>query len=860
MRIRLLILLTAFAASSRAWAQDEEAFPAPDPSPALKALLGQAYLTEDEKHRIRVRHGLWEEADLADAPSRAMAALTRGALDDSVFDDDAVDLEDRAEARLRRGEPAKVLDLLAGRENTRAVRLRAEALVDLGRVSEALKEIDAIASKLTESQDADEVSDAARAMLILARVRGPEGERVVGYQGMLNALGRARDQLDRLSWRVNLAEACLLYEKDKYSDVGQALEKVLTLNPSCAEAWALLGRAAVDGYDFPRAEQIAKRLDELAGGPTPDSTLVRAHARIRQNEGEAAEGVIKPLLEKYPGHRGLRAAWAASAATRFDFAASDSRLGELDELSPQSPAGFLATGRAMASARQYDEAARYLRTAVERAPNWAEPVVELGLSELQAGRDDAARTALERAEQLDKYNVRAANSLTLLRELRTYASAESAHFIVRFKPGDDEILANEMLPTLERIFTRVTGDGPGGIDHKPAHKTVVELYPDHHWFSVRITGLPQLHTIAAATGPVIAMEAPRSGAGHKVGAYDWARVVQHEYTHTVTLSRTRNRLPHWFTEASAVYLEDSPRAYTTVELITAALENDKLFDLDSINAGFVRPRRPTDRPLAYAQGHWMYEYIVDKWGARAPLDLMDRYATGEREAGAFQSVLGVSREQFLAEFKEWARKQVVSWGMAATDDTPNIPTLLSLESEEKVTPALLKKWMEERPDNPFVLELAVEALSERGQITRDDADLCERYAAVRPVDPLPHKLMAAMYLANGDPDKGPAAAIPHLEYLDAREQSTPGYAVELARRYLAMKILDKASAKADRATQISPYDPKIREFAATVALVRKDYAAAERHIRSLMMLEPDVEQHKKRLEALKKLTADAPAK
>lgn len=858
MRMWALALLALIAA--RVWAQDEEAFPAPDPSPALKALLAQSYLTEDEKHRIRLRHGLWEDSDLAESADRAIAAVTRGALDDSAFDDDAADVEDRAEARLRRGEPKKVLDLLVGRENTRAVRLRAEALIDLGRAGEAIKEIEAIAPVLTESQDADEVAEAARAMLIMARIRGPEGEGVTGYQGLLNALGRARDQLDRLSWRVNLAEAYLLYEKDKYADVGQALEKALMLNARCAEAWALLGRTAVDGYDFPRAEQIAKRLDELAGGPTPDSALIRAQARIRQNEGEAAEAVLKPLMERYPGHRGLRAAWAAAGATRFDFASADSRLSELDELAPQSPAGFLATGRAMASARQYDEAARYLRTAVERAPNWAEPVVELGLSELQAGRDDAARDALEHAEALDKYNVRAANSLTLLRELRTYASVESDHFIVRFKPGDDETLAGEMLPTLERIFDRVTGNGPGGIDHKPPHKTVVELYPDHHWFSVRITGLPQLHTIAAATGPVIAMEAPRTGPGHKVGAYDWARVVQHEYTHTVTLSRTKNRLPHWFTEASAVYLEDFPRAYSTVELLTAALENDKLFDLDSINAGFVRPRRPTDRPLAYAQGHWMYEYLVERWGAKAPLDLMDRYATGEREAPAFQSVLGVTREQFLTDFKEWARKQLVSWGMAATDDTPNIATLLSLESEEKVTPALIKKWMEERPDNPFVLELAIEALSERGPITKDDVDLCERYAAVRPVDPLPHRLLATLYLSGGDPQKGPNGAIPHLEYLDAREQSTPGYAVELARRYLTLNELEKAGAKADRATQISPYDPKIREFAATVALVRKEYAAAERHIRALIMLEPNVEQHKLRLEALRKKMAEEGAK
>src|SRR5690606_1170635 len=104
--------------------------------------------------------------------------------------------------------------------------------------------------------------------------------------------------------------------------------------------------------------------------------------------------------------------------------------------------------------------------------------------------------------------------------------------------------------------------------------------------------------------------------------------------HTVTLARTRNRIPHWFTEAAAVYLEHAPRRFEQVQMLTAALQRGGLLSLDRINIAFVRPAEPNERGLAYAQGHWMYEFIVERWGGRAPLELMDLYAQGveEREA------------------------------------------------------------------------------------------------------------------------------------------------------------------------------------------------------------------------------------
>ncbi len=839
----------------------------PDLEDSVLTLMGAEYLTDAERADLRVRHGVWEESDLTSPALRCAAALDRGAFTDASFAaPDAPPLA-RAESLLMLGKPADAITALTDDTSMRAARLRAEALVQLGKRNDAESVLLALVPRVREASqtDADETAEGVRAMLLLARLRGAEDPKVMGYEELLSITAHARDSLDRLNPNVALAEAMLLYEKGMLGECAEALESCLTLNPRCAEGWHLLGRLNAMTFSFEDADRIALRLDLLAGtSPTGDgepgvstwAALVRAHAKIRQNEGALAIAALEPALTAFPGNRELLAMQAAAAAVSFDFDRTDQLLAAYDTLSPNAPEAFIEAGKALADARQYDDAAKYLRTASERAPTWAEPLVELGLSELQAGRLTEAGAALDKALLLDRYHLRAKNSQTLLRELATYESVEGEHFIVRFKPGPDQALATEMLPVLERIYTRVTGNGPGGINHQPPGKTVVELYPNQRWFAVRIVGMPSLHTFAAATGPVIAMEAPRAGPGHLVGPYDWARVVQHEYTHTVTLSLTKNRLPHWFTEAGAVYLEDSPRDWNTVQLLTRAIETDCLFDFDTINVMFTRPRKPSDRAQAYAQGAWMYEYIIKQWGQEAPLKLMTLYATGVREPEAFQRVLSVSREQFLSDFQQWAHAQLIGWGMVAKEGQQTIAELLDHVEDAEPTPELIATWRETQPDNPFVLALAARQVTKkpRPEWTPDDIATLNAYAAARSVDPLPHRELAAYYLTNlgAAAGQGPSAAIPHLEYLDAREQNSPAFAIELARQYAAQANWPLALKKARRATQIAPYDGTIRESAATIALQAGDLAEAEEQVWALTLIEPDREVHKQRLAAIRK--------
>lgn len=884
-----LLAFTGMAALAQTVQEDPRggggSLPAPPLAEGVQRAIDAPYFDADEKQERRVFHGVWAPRDLSSPALRAKAALDAGVWDDRAFAHDEVPVEDRADAMLQRGELEEAIELLAGASSIRAQRIRAAALEQLGRFEEADAAIDPIANALLRNQttEAEDLVEGVRAFMIRARLRG---EPASNYQEMMSLLARARDELDRLYWPAYLVEAELLYDKDNSREARAAVMQALSMNPRSAAAWELLGQIAVDGFNMDGASQIAAKLDELASDfpnapelGSPLGAIVTARARLRQNDPDGAAEALDDTLGRFPTYRAGLAMRAAAQAVRYDFAGADERLAQFAALSPGSPLALYEVGRALSEARQYEQSARYLEEASALQPNWPPPLVERGLLELQAGRDQEALEALTRVAELDPFQVRARNSLALIQELLTYETVESDHFIVRFRPGVDRVMAEEMLAPLEEIHSIVAG----ALDHEPSRKTTIELMPDHRWFGVRITGMPAIHTIAAATGPVIAMEAPKIGPNH-TGEYDWVRVIRHEYVHTVTLSRTKNRIPHWFTEAAAVYLEGAPRDYSTCQLLVSALTTDQLFDMDEINIAFVRPKKPTDRAQAYAQGHWMYEYIVERFGEEAPLKLMDLYADGVREREAMPSVLGIERDEFIRDFTAWAWEDAATWGMATRpsldallleetlrDDAMRTALRESLEgfsveasmlaggaglerrtySPPLIAPTepLVDEWLMRHGEHPDLLELSVGfALRETdGEPTLAMTDLLERYANARPVDPAPHRLLAKVYLGAEDPDLRDRAA-PHLEYLDVREQTSPTFASALARLYLEERAIELASTKAERATQIAPFDASLRELAARAALLDRDLLRAQRHLAALVELEPDRSIHADRLE------------
>ncbi len=866
-------------------------FELPEPAADLVTFIEADYRSQAEKAALRVEHGLWTQADLSTPELTARAMLIAGQPKHPSLDVPRVNALDRAEALVQRGALQQALDLIEGETSMRAQRLRAEALELQGHYDLADQAVDPIVEALTRRaiDDADALIDGVLALMVRSRVRGPSrpdepGSAAADFRTLNQLLARARDELDRQSWRARAVEAELLYERANLPQAAEAAADALARNPRAARVWNLLATIALDRWDFARANAIADVMDTLALGtgpqpaaapPSGDSPalpyaqLIRARAALQQNDVDLADALVTAVLEQMPSHPHARALQAAVVASRFDDAALEDVLDAFDQMAGGEPHhALLEAAQRLSRARQYEASASLFGRAIERQPNLAQAWSELGLLYMQAGRDRDALDALRRAAQLDPFHTQAVNSLALVEQLVQWPTVESEHFVVRYREGIDELLAREMLPVLEEIHTRVTG--PGGFDHEPSQRTTIELMPDHATFAVRITGMPALHTVAAATGPTIALESPQEGPGFSTGTFDWPRVLEHEYAHTVTLSRTRNRIPHWFTEAAAVWMEQSPRPWSWWQLLERAYKSDELFGMDEISLRFVRPLKPGDRTQAYAQGHWMYEFMVQAFGREAPLKLMDRYAQGMPQNEAMREVLGVDEQTFFEAFLEYARDELLAAGLLLPEGVPSLAELASAagidldQPPEQWDEQTLAGWLAAHPEHPEVLRARVQQrLSQRGdRPIREMPDLIPllgRLAEACPVDPLPRRQLARFALQgvfDRSGEEGTRLAIEHLSFLDERQTSTHVYARALAERYADLGDLENAWLSVQRAVNIAPFDPALRELAATIAVQTKQWDEAERMLTVLARLEPDRPIHARRLKALQRVRTD----
>jgi tetratricopeptide (TPR) repeat protein len=871
------------------------------PSAAVLETVTADYLTDEERKDFRVLHTIFDDLDLDTPARRAFVALERWRLDDPSLADPSVERWMRAEALLRAGKYTEVVVATESATDLRLLSRRAAALAALGKRDEAAKiaASDAARAALRTSTNIEEILAAVDLGALRIRLDATAADE---YRSLLATLARAREQIDRLDARIRVREARLLADRGAMSDALHALDEALSLSPRNADAWRLAGELALARFEFTGATNAATALRRL-DPDHPFAAFLDVRSALMQHDPDTAEEALDAVFAR--GDVPAEAlAWRASLeAARFQFDAMRKTLAEADARAPGSAEALVICGRQLSFDRQYAEAREILERAAERETAWSTPRAELGLLSMQDGREARAVEDLRAAVALDPNDERTVFTLKLAEQLAGWKRIETKHFIIRHPEGDAALVAQLLAGVLDGMHESVCAR----LAHEPSQKTLIDVMPDHRSFGVRITGQPRIHTIAVCTGPSIAIEIPKDGPQAKhLGLFDPLAVLRHEYTHTVTLSMTKNRIPHWLTEAVAVTMEDTPRTFDTCQMLAAAWQTESLFDLDEINWAFIRPRKQTDRAQAYAQGRWMVEYIERTFGWEPLRKLLFSYAEGIREDEAMRRAFGVSRADFYKGFKAWAAGEVRSWGLACEPSMRELALELTkgddaaeakLAQAEKVRlQAVATAWSNAigRPGSKrFDLRAAqwpsrpmpdvkfddatvraflaahpeqadlVEILLRRARASSKEAtdqlrELLERYAKLRPVDPYPHRVWAKLATdgagdglsADGDP-----TALAHLRELDIRSDKDNVYALAIARNRRAAGDLPAALESAERAVRMNPFDPSVRELAAAIAVEGGRLERARVHIEALVVLEPDRPLHKQRLERVQQLLA-----
>jgi tetratricopeptide (TPR) repeat protein len=235
--------------------------------------------------------------------------------------------------------------------------------------------------------------------------------------------------------------------------------------------------------------------------------------------------------------------------------------------------------------------------------------------------------------------------------------------------------------------------------------------------------------------------------------------------------------------------------------------------MDNLMWAFVRPRKPQDRAMAYAQSFWTCQFIEEKWGHGTILRMMDDFKAGKTQEQVFQEVLNLTLEDFSKQFFTWAKQQVQGWGY---------------------DPETTKKYNE-------LVEKA-EAMVQGRQYAEAIA-AWEEIVKLRPMDQLPHQRLAGLYLAKEVAN--PQKAAEHLLRLHQTSVKDNRFAKRLARLYMdELKDMKKAEQYAVDSIYIDPYDLDAHQLLASVCEKTGDTAGLEREKRVIPVLAEWLKQYR----------------
>jgi predicted Zn-dependent protease len=670
-------------------------------------------------------------------------------------------------------------------------------------------------------------------------------------------------------WQAPYEAGRLFAEKYNQADATRELNAALALNPGSAEVHAAVGQLALEGFEVGAAQAAAERALEL--NPQLVAALhLKADIHLANFEPRAAALVLDDALRLNPRSEETLGRLAAAYLSMDgpDRTAPGTRFGKLvAQVTAQNPhAGrfYEALGDALDRLRRWPAAARYYEEAMARMPQLVRPPGQLGMMLMRLGEEERAQKVLDEAFGADPFNVRVNNTLKVLEVLAGYQTLETEHFRIKFDPTKDALIARYMGQWLEEVYPQLVQQ----MGYEPEEKSLFEVFSSakntdgHGWFSARMVGLPHIHPIGACAGKIVALQSPSEGEQR----FNWARVLKHEFVHVINLQQTNFNIPHWFTEALAVLNEGYPRPQSWNELLAKSAAQDKLFNLDTINLGFIRPHSSQEWTLAYCQAELYAEYLLERFGPEAIAKMLAAYGANLTTPEALERAFQVGQADFEKGYRDYVQAVVASLPAAGSEEDKSLPELQKALAARPRDPALLSAAAYAhlgRRDYAQARRLADAALvadakcglahyvrarlhllvgENREAIARLEGALDREHPQANVVG-----LLAGLKLKSED-----YAAAAELYELGARhEPGNAKWTKSLAAVYLRSGDHKKLVPVLEQLAQTDADDFPIRKKLAQLALAAGDLAAVDRWTREALHIDVrDAEVHAWRGEAL----------
>ena len=463
----------------------------------------------------------------------------------------------------------------------------------------------------------------------------------------------------------------------------------------------------------------------------------------------------------------------------------------------------------------------------------------------EQGKYEEAAKAFEAAgggRDLRKGPSQLANDLKLAKAAAEETSGdetfESAHFVLKTRPGKDTLLAPYALEALERAYLGLTKD----LGIEPEAKVRVEVYDSArslaHVSPLTVEEIKASGTIALCKHNRLMITSPKA----LLRGYPWLDTLSHEFVHYLVTKKGRNSVPIWLQEGLAKFLETRWRGAPglavdelSLHLLQVAAKKHTLIPFARMHPSIAKLPTQEQAALAFAEVEAAIRLLYQRGGQAALTELVSAMAHGFTDEQAVAQAYGKSFGKFETDWREEVGKPRTK---AASDKNvrPAVARKLIFKEDAKgkTEPGQLQGTAPEAApadgDGKKAIRLgeilfarkrwgaaAKEYGKARAQLSREVPQISRRYA------------FAQVQLGNWDEAKGA------LQSAVAKDPEDEAAQALLARVLIEEKEWQPARAALDQGIAVDPFDPELHALYVAVAKGLADVKLEEREMRAFKL-------------------------
>lgn len=389
------------------------------------------------------------------------------------------------------------------------------------------------------------------------------------------------------------------------------------------------------------------------------------------------------------------------------------------------------------------------------------------------------------------------------------------HFLIRYRPGPDEVLFPYAADALEQAYAALASDFSGIGDAtaaRPAAPVRVEIYGEiADLAKVSTLTLKEIETsgtIALCKWNRLMIVSPRA----LLRGYPWLDTLTHEYTHLIVSRVSRNAAPIWIQEGLAKFEEKRWRGSgagglspSLEHMLAQAAQKKRLISFEQMSPSMAKLPSQEDTALAFAEVYTAIEYLHGRLGFAGLRTMLRELSQGATDQRAVATAYGASFAEFERGWKSYLR------GRRGRGKTSAAVFAGALRFRRGPASAATKV----QPEDDESGELADPKarafmrlgglLYARGRLLPAAIEYEKAQGSVGPSHPILALRLSRTYLELGDAERAVAVLEPARElYADLA-----GINAALGAAWLRRGDLPKAAQYLEAAIATSPFDPAV---------------------------------------------------